>query len=159
MANLQIDPKTARRLYPTAASELKEILIETFGKEFFKRNIIDCIDTFEDCLEETGRPAIPQFSDVPEDLRDFFKSTYQAVVICEAFNEGERLDLFNENVGRYYPYFTTEGSSARFRFNGTGCDHSLSAAGSGSRLSLKNDDLAKAVGKKFTAVFRDMQSK
>lgn len=159
MATLQIENNTARKLYPSASPELKQVLIDTFGKAFFEGKITDRIASFEDCLAETGRPEVPEFNEVPEDLRDYFKATYKCLVICEALNEGKRFNLFDENARRHYPYFTNNGSPARFRLDFTLGDRSLSGAGSGSRLSLKDSKLAQFAGEKFPAEFCEMLSK
>lgn len=159
MATLQIDERNARKLYPTASPEFKQALIDTFGKAFFEEKITDRIDSFEDCLTETGRPKVPEFNEVPEDLRDYFKATYKCLVICEALNEFKRFDLFDESTKRHYPYFVNQGSPARFRLGATCCDSSNSTAGSGSRLSLKDSKLAQFAGEKFPAEFCEMLSK
>ena len=61
-------------------------------KEEKKQEVTERIKSFEDALKETGRPAVPEFSDAPEDLRDYFKAQYKAVVITEALNEGWKAD-------------------------------------------------------------------
>jgi hypothetical protein len=137
---------------------LKEILEDTFGKEFFSESIEDRINTFDDALNETGRPAVPDFSCVPEDLRDFFKATYKCVVISEALNERKRFDLYNESEYRHYPYFRNNGSASAFGLVYTGYDRAGSCVGSGSRLAFIDSKRAKIAGEKFKNEFRDMLS-
>ncbi|MCL2651558.1 MAG: hypothetical protein FWD60_11115 [Candidatus Azobacteroides sp.] len=52
-----------------------------------RTEVTERIKTFEDALKETGRPDVPEFSDVPEDLRDYFKAQYKEIVITDALNE------------------------------------------------------------------------
>lgn len=116
MKTLQIDERKARGLYRTASVEFKQTLIDTFGKDFFEQDVADRINDLKDCFTETGRPETPAFSDVPEDLRDYFKSLYSLIVITEAYNEGEKMDIYNKNINRHYPWFSPNGSPSSFGF-------------------------------------------
>lgn len=151
---LQLSDQEARRLYKTATPEWKEVLENNYGKEFFNQNIIDRIDGWEDMLAETGRPDVPEFSDVPEDLRPFFKGVYENVVMVEAYNEGEKMDIYNSDKPRYYPYFRTNGSPSSFAFYVSDCVCSGASAGSGSRLALKDQALSDHVGTKHIDIWR-----
>jgi len=158
MKQLQIDEQKARSRYKSASTEIKEILEDTFGKDFFNVSVEDRINSLDDALLETGRPSVPDFDCVPEDLRDFFKATYKCVVIAEALNEGKRFDIFNESEYRHYPYFINNGSASAFGLYGAGCDDTCSLAGSGSRLSFVNSKIAEIAGEKFKNEFREMLS-
>jgi len=158
MKQLQIDEQKARSRYKSASPEIKEILEDTFGKDFFNASVEDRVNSLEDALAETGRPSVPDFSCVPEDLRPFFKSTYKCVVIAEALNEGKRFDLYNESEYRHYPYFRNNGSASAFGLCGTYYGRARSTAGSGSRLAFINSKIAKIAGEKFKNEFRDMLS-
>jgi len=149
---LQITAEQAKELYPTASEEFKKLLEETFGIKTF--NVNERINTWEDMLLETGRPDVPEFSDLPEDLRQYFKATYKLLVMTEAYN-GKRMDIYDENKNRYYPWFKTNGSSSGFRFHDSYCDISHAVAGSGSRLSFENPELAATAGKKHTEFYRE----
>lgn len=158
MKQLQIDEQKARKLYKTATHEFKETLEDTFGKDFFTAPVEDRINSFADALLETGRPKVPEFDCVPEDLRPFFKATYRCVVIAEAFNQGERFDIYNSKQERHYPYFENAGSASAFGLDGTNYGSTHSYAGSGSRLSFLDAKRATIAGKKFKPEFRDMLS-
>lgn len=41
-------------------------------------------------MEETGRKGVPDFSDLPKDMRRHFIALYKMEVITEALNEGYR---------------------------------------------------------------------
>jgi len=158
MKQLQIDEQKARSRYKSASPEIKEILEDTFGKEFFNESVEDSINSLEDALAETGRPSVPDFDCVPEDLRDFFKATYKCVVIAEALNESKRFDLYNESEYRHYPYFRNNGSASAFGFRATYCVTAISSAGSGSRLAFIDSKRAKIAGEKFKNEFNEMLS-
>lgn len=156
MKTLQITEANARRLYKDATPEFKATLEDTFGKEFFSRPVTERIDGWEDMLSETGRPYVPDFVDVPEDLRPFFKAVYKNVIMAEAYNEGEKMDIYDSDKWRHYPYFRTNGSPSAFAFGDADCDNGLADAGSGSRLSFKSSELAEHAGKKHKDIFREM---
>jgi len=158
MKQLQIDEQKARSRYKTASPEIKEILEDTFGKEFFNVSVEDRVNSLEDALAETGRPSVPDFDCVPEDLRNFFKATYKCVVIAEALNEAKRFDLYNESEYRHYPYFRNNGSASAFGLCVTVYVFTVSHAGSGSRLAFFDSKRAKIAGEKFKNEFRDMLS-
>lgn len=46
MKNLQINEDKALKLYPNASAEFKQMLDDSFGKEFFSRKITDRVKTF-----------------------------------------------------------------------------------------------------------------
>ena len=159
MKSLQIDERKARLLYKTASPEFKQTLEDTFGKAFFECDVTDRINNLSDCFAETGRPDAPDFSDVPEDLRGCFKSLYELIVMTEAYNEGEKFDIYDSNVRRNYPYFTTNGSPSSFGFDGAYFDNSNADAGGGSRLCFKNSNLAADAGRKFKNKYQDFFTK
>ena len=155
MKTLQIEESKARSIYKTASAELKVMLEDTFSKEFFLQKVTERIDGWNDMLAETGRPDIPEFSDLPEDLRDHFKKYYKVVVMTEAYNEGVKMDIYNKDKKRHYPYFATNGSPAGFRFYDSSYDSTDAGAGSGSRLSLKEQELSDQIGHKHTDIYRE----
>jgi len=155
---LELEESEARGIYKTASPEFKKVLENTFGKEFFKMSVENRVFSIEDAITETGRPSVPDFDCIPTDLRDFFKSVYKCIVITEAFNEGERIDIYNSDKRRHYPYFLNNGSASAFGLRATYYVSTLSDAGSGSRLSLLKSDNAKVVGERFKNEFRDMLS-
>ncbi len=145
---------TARKLYRTMP-ELKEALEESYGKEFFQQDLTKVINNFEDVLEVTGRPDVPAFSDLPEDLRDHFQKYYRVIAIVEAFNQGEKMNIYDKNVSRYYPYFRTNGSPSGFAFGGSCYGDASATAGSGSRLSLRESKYSDYMGKNFKQIIQE----
>lgn len=156
MAILKLDEQKALNLYPNASKEFREMLENTFGEEFFKCDVTDRIKTLNDAFKATGRPETPEFKDIPEDLRPFFKATYNVVVLSEALNEGKRFDLYDKTTYRHYPWFRNVGSPSAFGFHGTNCELLSASAGTGSRLCLKNEKLAKYLATQFKEEYQKM---
>ena len=151
MKTLQITEENARKLYKDATPEFRMTLEDAFGKEFFSDKITNRVKTFEDAMAETGRPAVPEFSDAPEDLRDYFKAQYKMVVIAEALNEGWKVDWSDGDQKKWAPYFST---SAGFAFRGTVYSYSNPNSGDGSRLCFKSKELAEYAGRQFMDLYK-----
>lgn len=138
-----------------SSDEVKSALETALGKEFFSHDITERIDGWEDMMAETGRPDVPQFVDLPEDLRDHFQKYYRVVIMNEAYNEGEKMDIYNSEVARHYPVFRTNGGPSGFAFEYSDYVNAGAIAGSGSRLALKSDKRAQVVGTKHIDIYRD----
>jgi len=110
------------------------------------------IKSFDDAVKVTGRPTTPDFSNVPEDLREFFEAQYQILVITEALNEGWKPDWDNSNEAKYYPWFQKSVSSG-FVFGSAYFSYSYANAGYGSRLCFKTRALAKYAGEQFIDIW------
>ena len=119
-------------------------------------SIIEKIKTFEDAMNATGRKEMPDFSSFPEDMRKHFEALFKMVVIVEALNEGWKPDVCNRDVERWYPWFKPNGSPSSFAFFDSTYDNGFAGAGSGSRLALKSEQLAKYCGKQFLELWKEM---
>ena len=117
--------------------------------------IIEKIKTYEDALQETGRPDVPDMSAFPEDMRKHFAALYKMVVIVEALNEGWKPDWNNTDERKCFPWFWMSPSS--FAFYDSNFAYVLAGAGSGSRLKLKSYELAGYCGKQFEDIWKDIQ--
>ena len=129
---------------------MKKVETKVAEKEV-KENVMIRIKTFEDAMKETLRPEVPDFSNLPEDLREYFKAQYKIIVIAEALNEGWKADWNDSNQYKYYPYFYM--SSGAFVFDDTYFGHSTAIAGIGSRLCFKTRVLAKYAGEQFLDIW------
>jgi hypothetical protein len=102
MKNLQIDEKTALQLYPTATTEFKAMLNDTFGEKFFQQKITDRVKTYGDACEVLGISSeIIGYDELSEDEVAYIKLK----VIVKALNEGWTPDWNNTNEPKYYPWF------------------------------------------------------
>lgn len=156
MKTLQIDEKKARQLYKTRSDEFKITLECTFGKDTFEnQDVTDRIKTLKDAMREIRRPDTPDFSNVPEDLREYFENQYNAIVITEALNEGWIPDWNNSSERKWRPWFILSPSS--FGFGGSYDDYSYAYAGSGSRLCFRTRELSDYAGKQFLDIWKKIQ--
>lgn len=112
---------------------------------------MESIKTVEDALNVTGMPATPEFNEVPEELRDYFKAVYEAVVITKALVGDWKADWNDWDQRKWFPWFDM--SSGGFVFNGTCYAYSSAAAGYASRLCFPTRDMAEYAGKTFTDVY------
>lgn len=153
---LELSLEHAREMYKTASAEIRKLLEVNFNKSSLLPDVIERINGWSDMLAETGRPDIPEFNELPEDLRSYFKSVYKNIVMVEAYNEGERINIYDKSKTRHYPCFVTNGSPSFFAFNALSFGLAVADAGSGSRLSLKSEKLARHIGEKHTDIIREM---
>ncbi|MDR1343943.1 MAG: hypothetical protein LBJ39_01185 [Tannerellaceae bacterium] len=158
MNELSINRKNALAVYRGADSKGKELLERLFGAETFSSKVTDRVNTLEDAYEETGRPQCPEFDNVPEDWREYFKSLHDALVVTEALNEDWEADYNNGGQQKHYPYFHLSSSSG-FAFDNAGCEYSYPHAGSAARLCLKSEELAKHMGEEFIKVYERIITK
>ena len=120
-------------------------------------NIIEKVKTFEEAQALTGRNDVPEFSELPEDLREYFKAQYKAVVITEALNEGWRANWEDISQKKWYPWFSV--SPSGFVFDVTDDDYSIAFAGNASRLCFKSEELAEYSGKQFVKIWSEILNK
>lgn len=146
MNQKQLEQKIIR-LYKSSA-EVQSVLEAEFGKEFFNRDITERINGWEDMLAETGLPDIPEFTELPERLRNHFKKYYRCVVMTEAYNEGEKMDIYNEDEYRHYPYFATNGGPSAFAFRRSCCGYLVCACGVGFPPFVQKREAGKYCGDK-----------
>ncbi len=91
---LELDEVTARKLYPSAAPEFKELLEQNFGgKEFFNQKIIDKVKVWDDVLREYGRPneliqTILNYTGVCKESI-FIQNVTKAMMLASVLNEGK----------------------------------------------------------------------
>ena len=153
---LNVDKKNALKAWREADNKGKSLLENLYGKEVFEnQNVMDRIKTFEDALQETGRPGVPDFSCLPDDMRKYFEAQYKMCVITEALNEGWKPDWDNDDEYKYYTWFTM--SPSFFAFAYSTCGNSRAFAGSGSRLKFKTRELAEYASKQFVDIWKDIQ--
>lgn len=117
-------------------------------------SIMDRIKTIEDAFEATGRPKV-DFSNFPEDLREYFEGQYNAVVLTEALNEGFKPDWDNWDERKYRPWFNM--SPSAFGFGGANFDSSDAVAGTGSRLCNPTREIARYSAEQFKDVWKKVQ--
>jgi hypothetical protein len=115
------------------------------------------IKSLEEALQVTGRPAVPEFADVPADMREYFQNQYKAIVIAEAINDGWKADWTDGDQKKWIPYFYISGASASgFVFVDSLYYSSNANAGYASRLCFESANAAKWAGENFTEIFANI---
>lgn len=179
--SIQIQKENVLSAYKNANSEQKELLEHLFGKEVFApADIRERIKTFADAAKAVGIEDPEEweenYSDVESDILAYFKLR----IIVQALNEGWE-PQFTEDEWRYYPWFylytqdeinNMESDEKKKRnlqlrkvgdFAGFGYAHSSyspshTSATIGSRLCLKNSELASYCGTQFIEIWMDFVS-
>ncbi len=151
MKNLQLDKKTALKIYHKSSAEVKEILISTFGAECFSGKIIDRIKTFEDACNELGisndscRPIFDEDEDPDEIAYKKLK------VIIAAVNEGWKPDWTDTNQKKWYPWFAL---SSGFGFSHSYYHDTYAYTAVGSRLCFPSQELSDYVATQFIDLYK-----
>ncbi len=158
---LHLDDATARRIYPGAAKELKEILEQNWPKGFFSLSLKDRIKTWEDCAAEYGKDPVrwlpyprPQGGDEIS-CNGYFKLTK----IIKLFREGVILDYNNPNQLKYWAWFYWQNNASKkaagFAFSATVTDYDRSATDVGPRLSSAERGIAEHIARQFENIFNE----
>ena len=108
--SLEINENKAYELYPTASPEFKQVLEDTFGREFFNRKITDRVKTYEDACAVLGidpHTSMPDTSDCPKEDRRAYIAFHKLVVITRALNEGWRPDWSNTDQPKWFNWWYT----------------------------------------------------
>ena len=107
---LVISEDVAKKQYATAIPELKIILEETFGKDFFKEKITDRVKDIYQAqsiyyknMPVIGSEKAPVF--VPVALVSKVEAYYNALIIANVLNEGWKPDF--DNI-KYYIYYSSD---------------------------------------------------
>lgn len=148
MKNLQIDDKTAREVYPSAADSLKKILEKTFGKDFFYQSLIDRIKTWDDVCAETGKDPIKSlpFPEATDEDQEAANAHWRITQTIKLFKSGKKCSYKpNNNQNKYFVWmeYGKIPSGLGFSFTGTYCDFTNAAVGP--RLSSLSDADAKHI--------------
>lgn len=154
MKTLQISEQKARELYKSGSGELRSILEESFGKDFFSQKITDRVKTYEDACRELSMNPLDENKLMKLGLTKHDIAYQKLVTIVKSLNEGWVLDVCDNSVYRWYPWFVTNGSPSSFAFRDSYCVNALALAGSGSRLCFKNKELSEYCGKQFIELWK-----
>lgn len=154
MKTLQISEQKARELYKSGSGELRSILEESFGKDFFSQKITDRVKTYEDACRELSMNPLDENKLMKLGLTKHDIAYQKLVTIAKSLNEGWVPDVCDNSVYRWYPWFVTNGSPSSFAFDGSYYDVASADAGSGSRLCFKNKELSEYCGKQFIELWK-----
>lgn len=157
MKTLQLSEQKARELYRSGSKELKTVLEESFGKDFFSQDVTERVKTYLDACHELGREPLDEKKLLELGLTEHDIAYQKLTLIIEALNEGWKADVCDANVRRWYPWFEPNGSPSSFAFLGSACANAFAFAGSGSRLCYKTRELAEYSAKQFIDIWKYIQ--
>lgn len=156
MRTLQIKQDSLLVAFRNAGKEGKQVLSDLFGKQVaLYDNITDRVKSFEDACQVLGISTnVPEVKGLPRKHQKAIIANYKLIVIAEALNEGWKPNWQDSDEYKYYPWFDMSNPA------GVGCSAanttaSFTIASVGSRLCLKNRELAIYFGQTFTDLFND----
>lgn len=137
--------------------ELAEKLKDVIKKKNKKSgDIKDRVKTYEDACAELGRQPYNEDALMKLGLTRNDIAYQKMVVIVEALNEGWKPDVCDSNVRRWYPWFKPNGSPSSFAFGDSLFVYGGAFAGCGSRLALKDEELAEYCGVQFLELWKEI---
>lgn len=156
MRTLQIKQDSLLAAFRNAGKEGKQVLSDLFGKQVaLYDNITDRVKSFEDACQVLGISTnVPEVKGLPRKHQKAIIANYKLIVIAEALNEGWKPNWQDSDEYKYYPWFDMSNPA------GVGYSYALNTASHtnanvGSRLCLKNRELAIYFGQTFTDLFND----
>lgn len=152
---LELKEDDAKRLYPSAAPEFKEMLELNFGgKKFFQTDITERVNSFKDVCTELGKnyyDVMREMDALPPD-----EAGYKMVKMwVEALNEGWIANYNDRSEREYYPIFEQTPYGFRFR----SVSNNGWSLGVGSRQVFKSEKLAKHAGNKGLSEYEKFYKK
>ena len=156
MRTLQIKQDSLLAAFRNAGKEGKQVLSDLFGKQVaLYDNITDRVKSFEDACQVLGISTnVPEVKGLPRKHQKAIIANYKLIVIAEALNEGWKPNWQDSDEYKYYPWFDMS-NPAGVGFSNTNNAASNTTADVGSRLCLKNRELAIYFGQTFTDLFND----
>lgn len=156
MRTLQIKQDSLLVAFRNAGKEGKQVLSDLFGKQVaLYDNITDRVKSFEDACQVLGISTnVPEVKGLPRKHQKAIIANYKLIIIAEALNEGWKPNWQDSDEYKYYPWFDMS-NPAGVGFSYTNLAASYACADFGSRLCLKNRELAIYFGQTFTDLFND----
>jgi hypothetical protein len=148
MTTLTIDGAKARSLYPSASSELKAILDDSFGKDYFSADRWKNITTMQQACDEVGMHKL-YFEETglsPDEVG------YRKVkVITEAINGDWKPDWSNQEQPKWFIWWDMSGpvpslDDVDIFYRGSYCS---------SRLCFESSEKAKHAANNFAAEYKE----
>lgn len=149
---LKLDADTAKRLYPTASAEFKELLEQNFGKEFFKPvPIEERIEDYDDVCEILGvdsddktiKIEVPGFD---KGQLDNVLAFIKKMRVVEAYNGQKRC---NRGDKRWYNWYTLKTGGSGLVFNGSFCLADYAFTSFAARLAFLSEHHLRDARSKF----------
>jgi len=148
---VQIEESKARSMYKTASREFKQLLEDTFGKEFFSGSVINRIKSYEDACTELGEEPLNKSEMIKSGFTQDEIDYRKLKTITKAYNEGWVADYNNSDQKKWCPWFNFSPSGVRF--GGSVYYYSYAYAGRAARLCFKDEATSDAAGKQHTELY------
>jgi hypothetical protein len=149
---LKIKKETAKKIYADAPDSLKEILVETFGRECFLKRKFNEIKTFDDACSELCITQEDLLNISNNDLPDE-KAYKKLKVIVKAINQGWIPDWNDTDQRKWWPYFNL---SSGFGFSYSIYYYDSPSATVGSRLCFESEEKANYTAKQFLYLYKQL---
>lgn len=149
---LELQKRTAKRLFPDAPDWFQKIMKETFGEDFFKKKHFTEIKTFSDACEAIGTTE-EEFNKRWENLglpNDTI--SYEKVkIVVKAINQGWTPDWDNSNQQKWFPIFNL---SSGFGFSYSHYYYGITFTHVGSRLCFESEEKSDYAAKQFIDLYK-----
>ena len=154
MIQLTVDEKEIRELYKKGSHDLKILLEDKFGKEFFE-TIQDRVKTYEDACFELGidPTKLPNFKEINDQVRVSVIAYYKLTIIARALNEGWTPNFKDSGQISYIPAFEINENNTGifFYFVNMINIYDINSA----HLCCKTKELAEYLGRQFIDIWTD----
>jgi hypothetical protein len=147
---LKIKKETAKKIYQDAPAYLKEILVETFGRECFAKRKFNEIKTFEDACSELGITQEDLLHIGNNDLPDE-KAYKKLKIVIMAINQGWIPDWNDTDQRKWYPWFNL---SSGFGFSLSAYCYDDAHTAVGSRLCFESEEKSDYAAKQFLDLYK-----
>ncbi len=157
METLKLEKSTAIQMFRTGSSEIKKILISTFGSECFTGNAIDRCNSYEDFYNEADLETKKEFMIYSTD-QPYIVAEKKLMLIIRMVNYDEVNyiefipDLRNVNQKKWYPIFTLPSGSG-FDFSDSLYYCTSASTNAGLRLCFAREKDCERIAKKFIDLY------
>lgn len=136
---LELEEEKAIEAYKNGSEDVKQFLIDCYGKEHFLTDIKDRVTDYESACKELGIKPLTEadFSILPNKDQKRYFNRHQITIVVRALNEGWEPDFQDHSEYKYYNCPYTDGNVG-FSF----CCRYISVAVAGSDLYYKSRELA-----------------
>ncbi len=148
-----IDNTTAKAIYRDPV-QVKGLLEQAFGKQFFSEKITDRIKTFLDACESLNI-SLDWFEQQTQFDSPDEKAYKKMKIIARALNEGWTPNWNDGDECKWHPWFYLDGPSG-FRFHVSLYVYTYSYSAGSSRLCFKSRELSDYAAKQFLAIYKDL---
>lgn len=153
MQKLQLERKTAVRLYKSAPKWFQEILDDSFGTGSFSGNITDRVKTFEDALEEADEETKRRYQETINDDDTPDECAFKKLkLIIKVINEGWYPNWKDSDEKKWWPWFIV---SSGFGFSTSSYDFTYANTIVGSRLCFASKEKSDYVAQQFIDLYKE----